>query len=259
MNMVIYSWFPHQKWWCSIASLPEGNKLNELTNWPNWLLQVWRKIHVWHYQALFPLGFKELGPGAETQQHCSGNSHHINKAKRKNLLLLSPLLLSLLFLLLLWFQQLYIYILLSRILHQGDSQCVGPQQCSSPCHPVFPRRAAVQCGCTTLLCAAAHPESQRGLRWEIPYEIPQRVTGNWSWASSFQQGFSECEKTWNHQAGICENICSPKYTLASCFCCDVDWFTEISHPSGDHPGIHLQNPQNSWNRNPKKKGHVEKS
>ena len=55
----------------------------------------------------------------------------------------------------------YIYILLSRILHQGDSQCVGPQQCSSPCHPVFPRRAAVQCGCTTLLCAAAHPESQR--------------------------------------------------------------------------------------------------
>jgi hypothetical protein len=139
----------------------------------------------------------------------------------------------------------YIYILLSRILHQGDSQCVGPQQCSSPCHPVFPRRAAVQCGCTTLLCAAAHPESQRGLRWEIPYEIPQRVTGNWSWASSFQQGFSECEKTWNHQAGICENICSPKYTLASCFCCDVDWFTEISHPSGDHPGIHLQNPQNS--------------
>ena len=146
-----------------------------------------------------------------------------------------------------------IYILLSRILHQGDSQCVGPQQCSSPCHPVFPRRAAVQCGCTTLLCAAAHPESQRGLRWEIPYEIPQRVTGNWSWASSFQQGFSECEKTWNHQAGICENICSPKYTLASCFCCDVDWFTEISHPSGDHPGIHLQNPQNSWNRNPKKK------
>jgi len=24
--VVIYSWFPHQKWWCSIASLPEGNQ-----------------------------------------------------------------------------------------------------------------------------------------------------------------------------------------------------------------------------------------